>query len=51
MLTASARALDTHLIAVDRPGYGLSSFQPGRSLIDWAKDIAALAAFATSTAT
>lgn len=30
------------LIAVERPGYGWSSPQPGRSMLDWASDIAAL---------
>jgi pimeloyl-ACP methyl ester carboxylesterase len=31
------------LILVDRPGYGLSDFQPGRMLLDWPHDIAELA--------
>ncbi len=31
------------LIAVDRPGFGLSSPQHGRVLLDWAGDVAALA--------
>lgn len=31
------------LIAPDRPGYGLSDFQPGRTLADWPDDVAALA--------
>jgi len=30
------------LIAVDRPGYGLSDPHPGGSMLSWAKDIAAL---------
>lgn len=30
------------LIAVDRPGYGLSGPQPGRTILDWPNDIAAL---------
>ncbi|MHB8449526.1 MAG: alpha/beta fold hydrolase [Mycobacteriales bacterium] len=30
-------------ISVDKPGYGLSDFQPGRQLLDWPKDVAALA--------
>lgn len=30
------------LIAVDRPGYGLSSIQPGRTMLDWPNDIAVL---------
>jgi len=31
------------LIGVDRPGYGLSDDRPGRSLNDWADDVAELA--------
>ena len=31
------------LIAVDRPGIGLSDPQPGRSLLDWPSDVAELA--------
>jgi pimeloyl-ACP methyl ester carboxylesterase len=31
------------LICVDRPGYGLSTFQPGRRLIDWPRDVEYLA--------
>ncbi|MBI5626845.1 MAG: alpha/beta hydrolase [Nitrosomonadales bacterium] len=31
------------LIAVDRPSYGLSDPQPGRTMLDWPDDIAALA--------
>ncbi len=31
------------LIAPDRPGYGLSDFQPGRTLADWPDDVLALA--------
>jgi len=27
------------IITIDRPGYGLSSFQPGRTLLDWPDDI------------
>lgn len=30
------------LIAVERPGYGLSSPQPGRTMLDWPNDIAVL---------
>lgn len=30
------------LIAVDRPGYGLSAPQPGRRMLDWPDDVAAL---------
>jgi pimeloyl-ACP methyl ester carboxylesterase len=32
-----------HFISVDRPGNGLSDFQPNRRLIDWPKDISQLA--------
>lgn len=31
------------LIGLDRPGFGLSTFQPGRRITDWPKDIEALA--------
>jgi pimeloyl-ACP methyl ester carboxylesterase len=31
------------LVCPDRPGYGLSSFQPGRRLVDWPRDVAELA--------
>jgi pimeloyl-ACP methyl ester carboxylesterase len=31
------------LILVDRPGYGLSDVHPGRTLLDWPKDVAQLA--------
>lgn len=31
------------LIAVDRPGYGQSAYQPGRRLAHWPRDIAAIA--------
>lgn len=35
--------LNVRLIAADRPGLGLSDFQQGRSLSDWATDVLALA--------
>ena len=31
------------LIVPDRPGYGLSTFQPGRRIIDWPQDVLTLA--------
>jgi pimeloyl-ACP methyl ester carboxylesterase len=31
------------VMLVDRPGYGVSDFQPGRSLLDWPSDVAELA--------
>jgi pimeloyl-ACP methyl ester carboxylesterase len=34
---------DIRLIGPERPGYGLSTYQSGRSFIDWAADIAFLA--------
>ncbi len=39
---ASCR-LGVRLIAVDRPGMGLSDFQAGRKFLDWPVDVAALA--------
>ena len=36
-------AAGVRMIAPDRPGYGHSSYQPGRTLADWASDVAALA--------
>jgi pimeloyl-ACP methyl ester carboxylesterase len=35
--------LGVRLITTDRPGYGLSTFQPGRRILDWPSDIAQLA--------
>jgi len=35
--------LGVRLICVDRPGYGGSTFQPGRRILDWSGDIARLA--------
>lgn len=31
------------LVTIDRPGHGLSDFQPKRTLLDWPEDVAALA--------
>jgi pimeloyl-ACP methyl ester carboxylesterase len=42
-LGAAPVAAGVRLILVDRPGYGLSDFQPGRKLLDWPADIADLA--------
>ncbi|MEM8680748.1 MAG: alpha/beta hydrolase [Planctomycetota bacterium] len=36
-------SLGAFLILPDRPGYGISSPKPGRSLLDWADDVEALA--------
>jgi pimeloyl-ACP methyl ester carboxylesterase len=38
-----AKSLGVRLIAPDRPGYGHSTFQPGRRLTDWPYDVAAVA--------
>jgi len=38
-----AQKFNLHVIAPDRPGIGLSSFQPGRRLHDWVADVTALA--------
>src|SRR2546429_8369047 len=32
--------LGARIIAIDRPGYGLSDFQQGRKLLDWPDDVA-----------
>lgn len=40
---AAVQRAGVRLIAPDRPGYGFSSFQPGRLLADWPRDVAALA--------
>lgn len=36
-------AFGVRLITIDRPGFGLSSFQPGRTLLDWPDDVLELA--------
>ena len=35
--------LPVRLLALDRPGYGRSSPQPGRTLLDWTRDVAFVA--------
>jgi pimeloyl-ACP methyl ester carboxylesterase len=40
----AAKASGVRLIAIDRPGMGLSDFQPGRTLIDWPADVVQVAA-------
>ena len=37
------RLAGVRLILVDRPGYGLSDVQPGRTLLDWPRDVGELA--------
>lgn len=39
----TAQHHDARLIALDRPGFGESDFQPGRDLLDWAADVRTLA--------
>jgi pimeloyl-ACP methyl ester carboxylesterase len=39
----AAREANARIIAADRPGYGLSSFQRGRRILDWPADVTALA--------
>lgn len=43
MIDSSARALGLRIIAPDRPGFGLSDYQPGRSILDWPSDVTELA--------
>ena len=38
-----ATGLHARIITIDRPGLGLSDFQPGRKLLDWPADVAQLA--------
>jgi pimeloyl-ACP methyl ester carboxylesterase len=38
-----ATSLGARIINIDRPGYGLSSFQPQRTLFDWPDDVLELA--------
>lgn len=38
-----ASRLNARLIAVDRPGFGQSTFQPGRKFVDWPQDVSELA--------
>ncbi len=40
---AATAALGVRLITVDRPGAGLSDFQPRRTLLDWPEDVRSLA--------
>lgn len=38
-----AAKFGVHLIGVDRPGMGLSDFQPGRHILDWPDEVVELA--------
>ena len=39
---AIAKRLGVRMISIDRPGYGLSDFQPQRTIIDWPNDVVCL---------
>lgn len=41
--TEPTEALGARLIVLERPGFGLSDFQPRRTLLDWPDDVAAAA--------
>ena len=36
---AAAAEAGVRIIALDRPGYGLSDFQPDRTILDWPRDV------------
>jgi pimeloyl-ACP methyl ester carboxylesterase len=42
-LGEAPEAARVRLVLVDKPGYGRSDFQPGRTLLDWPRDVAELA--------
>jgi pimeloyl-ACP methyl ester carboxylesterase len=41
--TEAAEAAGAYFIQPDRPGYGRSDFNPGQSLLEWARDVAEFA--------
>ncbi|HEV7404760.1 MAG TPA: alpha/beta hydrolase [Chthoniobacteraceae bacterium] len=43
LLEETARQLGARIVALDRPGYGESDYQPGRSIAEWPRDVAAVA--------
>ncbi|EJN58288.1 alpha/beta fold hydrolase [Halogranum rubrum] len=43
LLADAATSRDVTLVAPDRPGFGLSTFQPTRRLLDWPTDVTAVA--------
>ncbi|MEJ2386166.1 MAG: alpha/beta hydrolase, partial [Chromatiaceae bacterium] len=43
LLHDNAVAEGARVIAIDRPGYGDSDYQPGRAILDWPADVAAVA--------
>ena len=44
-----AKAMGIYLISTDRPGYGLSTFQKNRTILDWAVDVEELASHLSLT--
>src|SRR5215212_8514750 len=42
-LAKAASNQSVRLIGIDRPGLGLSTFKPGRSILDWPNDVVELA--------
>ncbi|HEY7273729.1 MAG TPA: alpha/beta hydrolase [Actinoplanes sp.] len=40
---AATAAAGVHLVTIDRPGYGRSDHQPGRTILDWPADVEQLA--------
>lgn len=42
-LNTLAKKLNVRIISPDRPGLGRSTFQPGRTLLDWPKDLEEIA--------
>ncbi|WP_414620394.1 alpha/beta fold hydrolase [Calothrix sp. CCY 0018] len=40
-----ATALTTRIITIERPGYGLSDFQPDNTLVNWTQDVVQFADF------
>ena len=43
LFAAAATKAGIRLIAIDRPGMGLSDFEPGRKVLDWPNDVVQLA--------
>lgn len=43
LLASSARSPSARIIAIDRPGMGLSTFDPARTLLSWPQDVLDLA--------
>jgi pimeloyl-ACP methyl ester carboxylesterase len=42
LIADAARQVDVRLVCPDRPGYGASTFQPRRQLLDWPADVSRL---------